>query len=299
MAIADNNKSPLLSIIIPTFNRSKYIERCLLSVFNEIDNDYPNTELIIIDGGSTDGTVEILKKYDHKITYWISESDSGVAEAINKGLAVAKGEFIRFLGDDDELIPGWFSKVVGYLLEHPEVDVLLAHGNYYVQSSAGELTPMQVNLPIGNLTFQHFLNIEKTGWPAPEMQFTRRAVFTNYGGYNTKYKYLGCLDMWLRHSKAGVRLQAIPLVIANRYYTPDSDNVKVASNMLQKEYHQILSAHGGILWKLTIHYPKQIKSTLMSPIIAACNLINVHPLRIKRRISAKLKSSLGINTVRS
>src|SRR5437016_1946889 len=107
----DSERMPLLSIIIPTLNRAKYIERCLLSVFNEIETDYPNTEVIVIDGGSKDGTVDILKKHSHKITYWISEPDSGVSEAINKGITKAQGEVIRLLGDDDELLSGWLGRM--------------------------------------------------------------------------------------------------------------------------------------------------------------------------------------------
>lgn len=102
------NKMPKLSIIIPNFNYGNYIEETILSVINQ---NYANTELIIIDGGSTDNSVEIIKKYDKYINYWISEKDNGQADAINKGLKVATGKYIAFINSDDTYLENAFNTI--------------------------------------------------------------------------------------------------------------------------------------------------------------------------------------------
>jgi glycosyltransferase involved in cell wall biosynthesis len=94
---------PTLSVIVPSYNQGAYIEETLLSIINQ---RHPSLELIVIDGGSTDNSVEIIKKYESYITYWVSEKDKGQSHAINKGLAKATGEWIAWLNSDDCYIDG-------------------------------------------------------------------------------------------------------------------------------------------------------------------------------------------------
>ena len=93
--------APLISIITAVLNGDKTLERTIQSV---IDQDYKNIEYIIIDGGSTDGTLDIIKKYDHAIDYWMSEPDEGIYDAFNKGIQISSGEWIYFLGADDYFV---------------------------------------------------------------------------------------------------------------------------------------------------------------------------------------------------
>lgn len=99
------NREPLISIIMPTFNRGAFIEAALQNLIEE-KRTYPNLEIVVVDGGSRDSTLEVLKKYSADIDAWISEPDRGPAEAFNKGVKKAKGEIIRFASDDDRLING-------------------------------------------------------------------------------------------------------------------------------------------------------------------------------------------------
>src|SRR5690606_31772171 len=91
---------PKISIVTPSYNQGQFIEETILSILNQ---NYPNLEYIIIDGGSTDNTVEIIKKYEDRITYWVSEKDNGQADAINKGLEQCTGEIFNWINSDDYL----------------------------------------------------------------------------------------------------------------------------------------------------------------------------------------------------
>ncbi len=99
---------PKISVIIPNYNYGNYIEETICSVINQ---NYQNLELIVIDGGSTDNSVEIIKKYQSKINYWISESDAGQADAINRGLQVATGDYLAFINSDDTYLSNAFNEI--------------------------------------------------------------------------------------------------------------------------------------------------------------------------------------------
>ncbi len=116
---------PLVSVITPSFNQGRFIEETIQSVLSQ---DYPNIEYLVIDGGSTDNTLEILRKYDDKLT-WVSEPDKGQTDAINKGFKRARGEIICWLNSDDTYEPGAISKAVEYFLAHPDVMLVYGEGN--------------------------------------------------------------------------------------------------------------------------------------------------------------------------
>ena len=116
------NNIPLISIITVSYNAVKTIEDTILSVINQT---YPNIEYIIIDGGSTDGTLDIIKKYQDKITYWVSEPDKGIYDAMNKGIAKANGELIGIINADD-----WYEldAVQNVVLEFNNTRPAIYHG---------------------------------------------------------------------------------------------------------------------------------------------------------------------------
>jgi glycosyltransferase involved in cell wall biosynthesis len=116
---------PKISIVTPSFNQKQFLERTICSVINQ---SYPNTEHIVIDGGSTDGTLEILKKYENFLSYWVSEADEGQTQAINKGLVKASGDLVAFQNSDDIYLPGCFRKVAEAYLNHPDGGVF--YGNF-------------------------------------------------------------------------------------------------------------------------------------------------------------------------
>lgn len=112
---------PKLTVITPSYNQSKYLEKTILSVLNQ---NYPNLEDMIIDGGgSTDGSVEIIKKYKKYLAYWVSEKDNGQTDAINKGIEKATGELVAWHNSNDVYMPGVFTKVVKCFLEETKAEV--------------------------------------------------------------------------------------------------------------------------------------------------------------------------------
>lgn len=117
-------KLPKISIITPSFNQGKYLEETILSV---IGQNYPNLEYIMIDGGSTDNSVEIIKKHQEHFSYWVSEKDKGQSHAINKGFQKATGDIICWLNSDDILMEGALNKVVECFEKDEKLDLVNGH----------------------------------------------------------------------------------------------------------------------------------------------------------------------------
>lgn len=135
---------PLVSIITPSFNQAQYLEQTIQSVLNQ---DYPRIEYIVIDGGSTDASVEVIKRYQDRISYWVSEPDKGQTEAINKGFAKAKGEILAWINSDDTYHPKAVGEAVKYLIANPEVGMVYADCNFIDEhgSVIGKFNAKQTN----------------------------------------------------------------------------------------------------------------------------------------------------------
>lgn len=143
-----SDKFPKISVITPSYNQAEFLERTIRSV---LDQNYPNLEYIVIDGGSTDESVDIIRRYADRIAYWVSEPDSGQSNAINKGLRVATGEWVGWQNSDDIYYPGVFDDLARTARLRPDVDLVIGNINlidrddrvlrdvHYVKPSFGAL----------------------------------------------------------------------------------------------------------------------------------------------------------------
>lgn len=117
---------PLVSIVTPSYNQGRFLQDTIQSVLSQ---DYPNLEYIIVDGGSTDGSIEIIQRYASQLSWWISEPDQGQTDGLNKGFAHANGEIFAWLNSDDTYLPGAISDAVTCLLANPEAALVYADAN--------------------------------------------------------------------------------------------------------------------------------------------------------------------------
>ncbi len=126
------NPVPKVSIITPSFNQGRFLKDTIRSV---LEQDYPDFEYLIVDGGSKDESVEIIKKYQEHLAWWVSEKDRGHADALNKGFSHARGDILAWLNSDDTYFPGAISQAVACLMEHPEVGMV--YGDAQLIDDAG------------------------------------------------------------------------------------------------------------------------------------------------------------------
>lgn len=178
---------PLVSIVMPSFNQVRFLETALGSV---LEQDYPNIELLVIDGGSTDGSLEVLQQYADRLAYWQSRPDEGQADAINQGLQRTKGKYVAWLNSDDVYLPGAIHEAVEAMESNPEVGMVYADG-YMVDAELTLLdrhTYPQVDL-IDLLCFEVILQ------PAV---FMRRATLENVGFLDLSYDLILDHELWVR-----------------------------------------------------------------------------------------------------
>jgi glycosyltransferase involved in cell wall biosynthesis len=186
---------PSISIIVAVLNGIESLSRCLHSIFNQT---YPYKELIIMDGGSTDGSVELLKRYDSKIKYWESQPDRGIYHAWNKGLDHANGEWICFIGCDDFFFhKEILEEIAPYLIDAKNKGLAYAYGKVALYSDKNKRVIENFNDPWEIMKKR----IKRGDFLVHSGSFHHRSLFDNNIRFNERYKICGDRDFLLRKLK--------------------------------------------------------------------------------------------------
>lgn len=180
-------KYPLISIITPSFNQAQFLEDTLLSVINQ---DYPNIEYLVVDGASTDGSLDIIHKYEKQISWWVSEKDQGQAEAINKGFKRAKGEYVAWLNSDDMYARGAVKKAVAALMQDEKLGMVFS--NVFSIDADNEVFNTML---YGNYNLADLMAFNIIGQPGV---FMRRSMLEKAGYMDLDFHYLLDHQLWLR-----------------------------------------------------------------------------------------------------
>lgn len=192
-AVRADSALPRVTIITPSYNQAPFIERTILSVLNQ---NWPNLEYIVIDGASTDGTPDIIRKYEKHMAYWVSEKDSGHAEAIAKGLRRSTGEYVNWLCSDDILLPGSVEKMVKALDSRPDAGIV--YGGVVFVDEDDRATKV---LSFPDISHRKFLYDRHTNIAQPS-SLIRKKTLLEAGGVDISLQYCIDYDIWIRLLKA-------------------------------------------------------------------------------------------------
>jgi len=210
MSIKNQNRKrgyyPLISVITPAYNTGRFIEQAILSVKNQ---DYSNIEHIIVDGKSTDNTLDIIEKYEKSYNLrWVSERDSGSVEAMNKGFAMAKGDIVAWLDADNYYNPGAIKKIAKLFIQDPELEIV--YGNVFILGKNQRL-----HIAVHPINFNTTLLKGCSAVPPQPGAFFKKELFFRVGGFNPDYKVAYDYDFWLKVMKEKPKIQYLPICIGN------------------------------------------------------------------------------------
>jgi glycosyltransferase involved in cell wall biosynthesis len=202
---------PRITVVTASYNQGEFIEAAIRSV---LDQGYPNLEYIIIDGGSSDNTVDIIRRYEKHLTSWVSESDEGAAHAIRKGFSRATGTIFAYLNSDDLYLPGSL-EAIAEVLSDPKVDVV--YGNMYWIDMDGTVMGEQRQtpfMPMGYLYGGSTLQQPATFW--------RKDLYLRCGGMDPAYRFAFDTDLFVRFALAGAKFKHVNRFVASFRIHPQS-----------------------------------------------------------------------------
>ena len=179
---------PLVSIITPSFNQARYLEATIQSV---LEQDYPRIEYIIVDGGSTDGSVDVIKKYEGRLAWWVSEQDKGQTDAINKGFNRANGEILAWINSDDTYNPGAIRAAVNFLIQNPEMAMVYADCDFINEQGSviGKFKSAQTDLRRLRAGYVHI---------PQQTMFFRAKYWKELGPLDPSFYFAMDYDLWTR-----------------------------------------------------------------------------------------------------
>lgn len=211
-----------ISIITPSYNQGKFIERTIQSVLNQ---NIPHLEYVIMDGGSTDNTIDILKKYQCDIQ-WTSEPDHGQAHAVNKGFATTQGEIIGWLNSDDVYYPNSLQMIIDFFNTHPEIDIVYCAANH-IDENDRIINPY----PTESWNLKRLM---ETCYICQPAVFFRRKIIEKYGNLNEKLHYCMDYEYWLRLANKNVHFYFLNKIVAGSRLHIDTKTIGSAVKAYQE-----------------------------------------------------------------
>ena len=252
---------PLVSIVTPSFNQAAYLEQTIRSV---LDQDYPAIQYIVVDGGSTDGSLEIIQRYAEHLAQWVSASDLGQTDAINKGFALATGSFLAWLNSDDTYNPGAVTEAVDYLQDHPELGMV--YGNAYYIDETGKRIGRYPAKPTDYRGLRRGVNTV-----CQQSMFFRADLWRKVGPLDPTFYYAMDYDLWVRIAKIA------PIAFHDRYWSNFRlHNRSKSMTAAARSWPEIMRVHfrdGGSVF--SIIYAKYLLRRLLEPVM---------PWRVKLRL---------------
>jgi len=232
-------RKPKISIITSCYNSERYLEQCIKSI---IEQNYDNLEYIVIDGGSTDGTLDIINKYRNKISYFVSERDKGISDAFNKGIKVATGDLIGIINSDDYMMPDALNKVAA---EYERgVDVYRGYELLYYPTRNVTKAERPNNrfgsIPIGNCICH-------------EAAFITKDMYNRVGDYKVNYKYLMDIDLFMRMNRMGTKHKFIDVCVLT--FRVGGASSTMSADYIDERRRLIYdnNRRGGVLLKTVIY----------------------------------------------
>lgn len=251
---------PTVSIITPSYNQAEFLEETIQSILQQ---EYSKIEYIIVDGGSTDGSLDIIQSYEEELSGWISENDMGQTDAINKGFDMATGDIFAWLNSDDTLLPGAVSSAVHFLQENPWVGMVYANA-FYIDEQGERMA----RYPAGPTNYKKLRRGVNT--IPQQTMFFRSILWDIVGPLDPSFYYAMDYDLW-------VRIAAVtPIAFHDEYWAHfrlhSGSKSRTAAKRCWPEMMRVHFREGGS--RFSILYAKYLLRQIVEPIM---------PLRIKAR----------------
>lgn len=232
-----NMNLPKISIVTPSYNQGQFLEETILSVLSQ---DYPNLEYIIIDGGSTDNSVDIIRKYEDRLAYWVSEPDKGQSDAINKGFRMATGDILAWINSDDCYAPYTFQTIVDFFEKHKEVDCL--YGDLiHIDPKGGTLNRTKC------IVYDYKMHLYGACLIPQPTTFFRKKVIDIVGYLDVNLQYQMDFEFFVRMGSKKIKFANIPKTLAFFRLHPHAKNVsqykqqvKPINKMIKNRYRRRL-----------------------------------------------------------
>lgn len=229
---------PRITLVTPSYRQAAYLERSMRSI---LDQDYPNLEYFVMDGGSQDGSVDIIRKFESRLARWQSQPDGGQAAAVREGLAGGSGDIMGWLNSDDLIFPGTLAYVADYFDRHPDVDVVYGHR---IVIDPNDCETARWILPLHDsefLSWADFIPQECTFW--------RRRIYEKVGGIDPSFRFALDWDLFLRFQRAGAKMVRLPYFLGGFRIHPEQKNAVTIGSDGHREMKRIRDEALGELFQ--------------------------------------------------